>query len=99
MMVAPKRAKNKTSITEKPPKPTLEKKEVLPKKRAAASFDDGDFPRGGASVLTPLERREIERQAQKEFDAEVSGGVDISLGAKTGGKRAKHDKVRKGCLA
>ena len=94
-MSTAKRAKNKISDSEKPPKPTLEKKEVLNlKKRAAASFDaDGDFPRGGASVLTPLERREIERQAKKEFDAEVSGGVDISLGTKAG-KKAKHEKVR-----
>ena len=94
-----KAPKTKKLDSAKPPKPTIEKNEVsnpLKKRAAAECFDDGDFPRGGASVLTPLERREIERQAQKEFDAEVSGGVAISLGA---GKKAKHDKVMGTCFA
>ncbi|BBM98348.1 rRNA biogenesis protein RRP5 [Marchantia polymorpha subsp. ruderalis] len=36
-----------------------------------ANQDEADFPRGGASALTPAELREIRSQAEAEFDSEI----------------------------
>jgi len=37
------------------------------KKRKAPGAGDEDFPRGGGSVLTPLEYREVKQQADAEL--------------------------------
>ena len=99
-MVAPIKAANrsKPSAVAKPAPaakaaaaaPSGKKPELQLKKRPASSViaDDGDFPRGGASALTPLERREVERQAKDEFDAEILAGK-----APRTTKKQKQDKV------
>lgn len=101
LMVAPIKAANRSkSATAVKPAPAAKaaapsdkKPELQLKKRPASSAiaDDGDFPRGGASVLTPLERREVERQAKDEFDAEVLAGK-----APRTAKKQKQDKVCRG---
>ena len=101
-MVAPIKAANrsKPSAAAKPAPaankaaasaaPSGKKPELQLKKRPASSAiaEDGDFPRGGASALTPLERREVERQAKDEFDAEILAGK-----APRTAKKQKQDKV------
>lgn len=71
--------------------PTPAAADPAAKKRPAAAIDhEESFPRGGASVLSHLERREVERQAKEEFDAEVLAGKVPKLGSS---KKAKHNKV------
>ena len=43
--------------------------------RPAPVDEDVEFPRGGASALTALERRQVELEAKAEVDRELAGGA------------------------
>jgi len=70
---------------------------VVAKKAALARNDeDEDFPRGGSVGLTPLEYREVQREAERDvlFEMAQSGGVVPAgpvAGATTTKKAAKKD--------
>ena len=89
---------NKKQITENKPRrvaaPTPKTEPA--KKRPAASLEEESFPRGGASTLTHLERREVERQAKEEFDAEVLAGKVPKLSSSN--KKAKVKMGVQGCM-
>ncbi|KAJ1655793.1 rRNA biogenesis protein rrp5, partial [Coemansia sp. RSA 25] len=59
-----------------------DEKSVDKKKKTSksAAVDAGDFPRGGSNGLTPLEFREVSRQAEREvlFSDGVTGGGSAS---------------------
>lgn len=61
-------------------KPTAKTEKVAPK----SVFNDGEksFPRGGASVLTPLEHKQIQIKANQDVLFEAAGG-----------KRTKYDDM------
>ena len=40
---------------------------------APAAEEDVPFPRGGASLLTPLEERKIKVRAKADFEREIAG--------------------------
>jgi hypothetical protein len=66
---------------------------------AVAHDDDAAFPRGGASTLTPLERRQIEAEAAQVLALEHGNQPDAAAGAavkRKGGSQgaAEHAKVR-----
>lgn len=52
--------------------------------------EEGAFPRGGASSITPLKRRQIRQEAQAE--AERDFFADAAAGATEGRKRQKKGK-------
>lgn len=53
--------------------------------------EDGAFPRGGASSITPLKRRQIRQEAQAE--AERDFFADAGASATEGRKRQKKSKT------
>ena len=52
-----------------------------------AAEDEPSFPRGGASSITPLKRRQIRAEAQAEAEKDFFAGV--SAGDAAGNKRRK----------
>ncbi|KAF1345880.1 hypothetical protein BDV97DRAFT_359297 [Delphinella strobiligena] len=73
-----KNQSSKKSKSDKPSKPrTDEVKEKKPVKPSLLQDEDRAFPRGGASVLTPLEHKQIKIQAEK----------DVLFEQQTGGKK------------
>eukprot|EP00899_Mesostigma_viride_P026493 jgi/Mesvir1/7028/Mv09156-RA.1 len=56
----------------------------------AVVANEEDFPRGGASLLTPLEIREARKEAEKEFFAEKERG-GVGKGAEGGKQRRRHE--------
>lgn len=62
----------------------------------AAAAEDAPFPRGGASVLTPLEQRKLRVQAQADFDREAAAGKHEKKSAKRSkkGDAGDADEVR-----
>lgn len=64
----------------KPAKAPAAKADIAPKKSV---FADGEkaFPRGGASVLTPLEHKQIQIKATQDVLFEQAGGVKKKGGA------------------
>lgn len=61
-----------------------------PKKRPAPVADEEEeaFPRGGADLLTPLERKQIEEEARQQIDQELASGKKPKV------KKAKTAQVR-----
>lgn len=60
---------------------------MVGQKRAQQPEEEEAFPRGGQSLLTALEKRQINQQAQEDFEQEQK--------AQNGGQRkAKRTKVR-----
>ena len=68
------------------------------KKRTVASLEEESFPRGGASNLTHLERREVERQAKEEFDAEVLAGKVPKLSSSNKKAKVNMGSGMQGCM-
>ncbi|KAJ2772654.1 rRNA biogenesis protein rrp5, partial [Coemansia linderi] len=90
-------SKGKHSAT-KGEKAAKEEKKKAPR---SAAVDAGDFPRGGSNGLTPLEFREVSRQAEREvlFSDGVTGGGSAGKkkrrGADDGSEKKAPKKTKK----
>lgn len=94
----------------KSPKPAIEKSQTAPQK-SVFKDEEKSFPRGGASVLTPLEHKQIQIKATQDVLFEQSGqkrggddglsdGSDIEMKeAPKAGKMKKSKKGKKGQAA
>lgn len=98
----------KSEKSSKPKAGTDEQKEKKPLKSALVQDEERIFPRGGASVLTPLEHKQIKIQAERDVLFEQSGkkkphtegdafsddDEDAELGAETAAPAKKRKKTK-----
>lgn len=71
--------RRKSDVTEQPA-PAKEKPEMTAQKASVFKDEETSFPRGGASVLTPLEHKQIQIKANQDVLFEQTGGVKRSGG-------------------
>jgi rRNA biogenesis protein RRP5 len=69
-----------TNATKPAKSPVTKSQTAAPKPAPKSVFNDGEkaFPRGGASVLTPLEHKQIQIKATQDVLFEQAGGVKRS---------------------
>jgi rRNA biogenesis protein RRP5 len=64
--------RRKSDVTEQPA-PAKSKPEIAPAKQSVFKDEEASFPRGGASVLTPLEHKQIQIKANQDVLFESAG--------------------------
>lgn len=97
-----KRPRKSDGAAESPAKSKPEKTEKAPPKASVFKDEETSFPRGGASVLTPLEHKQIQIKANQDVLFEQTGtkrtgGADDEygdMGSEDEGKTAKAEKKR-----
>lgn len=75
------------------PKRTREDPDAKEQKSLLSSAAEISFPRGGASVLTPIEMKEVANQAKSDVLFESQAKSDLSEPSKKKAKKSKKSKV------
>ena len=97
-----KRPRKSDGVAESPAKSKPEKTERAAPKASVFKDEETSFPRGGASVLTPLEHKQIQIKANQDVLFEQTGGKRTGggddefgdMGSEDEGKAAKAAKKR-----
>ena len=78
--------KREDQMNERETPPLKKRKTDASSKTSKLSRDDVPFPRGGASILTPLEQRQIQIQAKEDILFEQRTGQKVSREEFEGGE-------------